>query len=176
MGNEKTITEEDRIKNAVEMGKFSYELEEKREQSLLGQASQILVTLSIFFAIIVALIGSDILDIKQTSTFRMTLMILILLLSSLILVIIAQWRFTYQVMKNVDEIWSSIELDKDNYKSQIDFYKQWKYQLQSIHNSKKAINDKRVILIKTAMVVMLLALAIVIIYFCNLINFYFCKK
>lgn len=36
-----------RLKNAVEFGRFSFELEEKREQSIIQQSSQIITAFSI---------------------------------------------------------------------------------------------------------------------------------
>ena len=39
-----------RLKNVVELGKYSFDLEEKREQSLISQSGQILTAISLFSA------------------------------------------------------------------------------------------------------------------------------
>lgn len=39
-----------RKRNIVELGKFSYDLEEKREQSILSQANQMMTAFSIYSA------------------------------------------------------------------------------------------------------------------------------
>ena len=162
--------EEERIKNAVEFGKFSYELEEKREQSLLNQAAQMLVALSVFFVVVIALM-ENIVDMQNPINRKIAVLVFLLLITSLILVLLSQWRYKYQTMRSIDEIWKTIECDKEGYKSKMDFDKRWIYQIEAIQSSKKQVNDKRVMLLKSGMVVFLIAVVMVAMYLICLIVF-----
>lgn len=154
------------LKNILEMGKFSYELEEKREQSLYTQSSQMMTVISIFSAIIFFAVPI----IFQYCPILISKLLICLaiespiLLSSLVLAFLAQWRFKYIVMQDVEGIYNSVFLNYGSYKTQSDFYLQWKEQLISVHQSKRDVDDKRKNLIKASMILFLFAIAMAIVF------------
>ena len=75
------------------------------------------------------------------------------LIISLVLAIIAQWRFQYQTMLNATEF-------EDQYNGRPDYDWQWICQLSSVQNSKKKNNDKRVFLVKASMICFLISVGI----------------
>ena len=152
------------MRNIKDLGKFSYELEEKREQSLIEQSSQMLTAFSIFSAVILVIVPF-IVDLKIVSVAKMlfcTGIVTLVLITSLVLALLAQWRFGYQTMVNVNDILEQVKNESHNYQTQAQFDMQWKYQLEQIQVSKKKNNDKRVNLIRASMLVFLIAVALVI--------------
>lgn len=89
-----------RMENVREFGKFSFDLEEKREQSILNQSSQMLTAFSLFSAaILMALpIVTEYSAIPDWQIMYLTEVAFAPLIVSLVLAIIAQWRFSYQTM------------------------------------------------------------------------------
>ena len=94
-----------RMKNVREFGLFSFELEEKREQSILNQAGQMLTAFSLFSAaILMALpLVADYTNVPDGQAFCLAVVVLAPLIASLVLAILAQWRFKYQAIKNAEE-------------------------------------------------------------------------
>ncbi len=154
-----------RLKNIVEFAKFSYELEEKREQSLINQSGQMLTAFSVASATI--LMAVPVL-IEHTCISKCMILIsagvtLALMLLSMVLAVISQWRFKYTTMMTGEELLQKVESDMDNhvYQSQYDY--QWLNQLKEIQVSKKKNNDKRYRLIHASMIVFFAAVASLII-------------
>lgn len=167
----KTDTEvlEMKLKNIKEMGVFSFELEEKREASLMKQSASILTSVSIFAAMIffVAQVVIEHSNINPRTIFLYFFILTVLLLASLMLSIFAQWRYKYQTVQNIIDIDILIEKDKKAYKSESDFIFLWKDQIGKIQNSKKLMNDKRANLIVAAMsmmIISIIAFAVLMIY------------
>ena len=125
-----------RMENVREFGKFSFDLEEKREQSILNQSSQIMYLTEVAFAPLIV---------------------------SLVLAIIAQWRFSYQTMLDAEGFENILYRQKEDYHDQSDYDWQWVYQLSAVQKSKKKNTDLRVRLIKASMICFLLSVAILVI-------------
>ena len=152
------------MKNIVEFGKYSYDLEEKREESLIKQSSQMLTAFSIFSAVLFTVL-KIIIDIKVVSVWRLLFcagVVSLFLVSSLVLALMAQWRFKYSTMQDVKVFYDRVNEEFQNYTSQVQFDVQWKEQLISIHSSKKKNNDKRAKLVIASMVVFVSAIGIVL--------------
>ena len=116
-----------RMKNVREFGLFSFELEEKREQSILNQAGQMLTAFSIFSAaILMALpLVADYTNVPDGQAFCLAVVVLAPLIASLVLDILAQWRFKYQAIKDAEEFETELYRNRDAYKEQYAYDWQW---------------------------------------------------
>lgn len=157
------------LKNVVDFAKFSYELEEKREQSVVNQSGQMLTALSVASA--TTLMAVQIL-IEHTSISKLEILIsagtvLALLLASMTLAVLAQWRFKYVTMMTGEELLQKINNDAENHQYQFQYGFQWIDQLNAIQSSKKKNNDRRCKLIIASMSAFFLAVASLII--CSLV-------
>ena len=151
--------------NIVKLGKFSYELEEKREQSLINQSNQMLTAFAIFSAALYMALPI-LIDVNNTLTNKILFcagIISLFLIASLVLALLAQWRYIYATMNNIKEFHNALKKEPDNYKRQANFDKQWEEQIFSIHTSKKKLNDKRARLITTSMSLFLIAIGAVMV-------------
>jgi len=152
------------MKNIKEFGLFSYELEEKREQSLLNQSTQMVTAFSVF-SLAVFTILPIIKDIPRLSFTKLLFcagIVTLFLLISLIFAVLVQWRFKYLTMQGVDEFYRSVYNEQENYMTQPQFDTQWKEQIQQIHKSKKDINDKRASWIKVSMIFFFLSIVVLV--------------
>lgn len=161
------LTEEERVmmlQNILKMGHFSYEQEEKREQSLLNQSAQILVALSIFSAVVYVLVPTllDYTVVSSSALFFALAITSLFMVSSFILTILAQWRYSYEAMPDIHTIYTAIEREYDCYRTESAFLYQWKDQLTHLHLSKQKLNNRRTRLIRASMVLFLVAIASVI--------------
>lgn len=150
-----------RMKNVVNFAKFSFELEEKREQSLVNQSGQMLTAFSVVSAAI--LMAVPIL-IDYTSVSKRIILIsagitLAPMLLSMALALLSRWRFSYVTMITGQELLQKIEANANNHVYQYQYDYQWLDQLANIQNSKKKNNDIRGILIYASMIVFFYAVA-----------------
>ena len=150
-----------RTQNIVEFSKFSYELEEKREQSLIEQSSQMLTAFSIASAALLMAVPI-ILEYTCISKCRILIsagLVLFFMLISMVLAVISQWRFKYKTMMNGDELLQKVEKNAKGHIYQAQYDYQWIDQLKEIQDSKKKNNDKRYKLIHASMIFFLIATA-----------------
>lgn len=167
------ISEQDPLcnQNVALYAKFSYELEEKREQSLIKQSSQMLTAFSVTFgALSVAartLIERAI--FPEHKIFLLVGAVLLLLLGSMILAMISQWRYKYITLENGMVILSKLKKERRKFVCQANYDYQWIGMLTRIQESKKKNNDRRYRLIHASMIVFLVAIGSLVI--CSLIVF-----
>ena len=150
--------------NVAQFGRFSFELEEKREQSLITQSGHLLSALSILSA---ALLMALPLLIEYTLVAKGQLLsaagiVFAPIIVSMVLCVIAQWRYGYQTMINAKALQDKISADIGDYPTQAQYDFQWSDQLSAIQDSKKKNNDTRARLIKAAIICLLLAVALMI--------------
>ena len=129
------------LKNILALGKFSYSLQEKREESLISQSDKMLTTCSVTAVLLLskaAGLGSVIL--------------LTGLLISFIFAVIAGWRFKSSSMPSIDVFYDEVYDRWKEFRTQPAFDMQWKYHLSAIHKSKKENNDKRTVCILISMI------------------------
>ena len=166
---EKIVDKEDekalRMEYAKELGKFSLELEEKREQSILNQSGQMLTAFSLFSAAILMAVPIVIehSNIPAHQVMYLAELAFIPLIISLALAIIAQWRFRYQTMLNATEFENCLYRNREEYQERADYDWQWICQLSDVQKSKKANNDKRVLLVKLSMALFLASVGMLVI-------------
>ena len=123
------------LKNILALGKFSYSLQEKREESLINQAGRMLTTCSLT-AVLLPLLLSKTTGLGPAILFTG-------LLISFIFALIAGWRFKSSSMPSIDVFYDEVYDRWEEFKVQPAFDMQWKYHLSAIHKSKKENNDKR---------------------------------
>ena len=154
-----------RMRNVREFGLFSFELEEKREQSILNQAGQMLTAFSLFSAaILMALpLVADYTNVPDGQAFCLAVVVLAPLIASLVLAILAQWRFKYQAIKNAEEFETELYRKRDEYKEQYAYDCQWVYQLAAVQKSKKKNNDRRSHLVRASMICFLVSVGILVV-------------
>lgn len=151
-------------KNVVEFGKFSFNLEERREQSLITQSGHLLTVISILSAALLMalpiLIENTV--VPKNHILIATGIVFAPMVFSMILCVIAQWRFGYQTMMNASDLQIRIQADLSSYTSQAQYDHQWVDQLTEIQKSKKKNNDIRVCLIKASICLLLIAVVLMI--------------
>ena len=155
-----------RTKNVVEFAKFSYELEEKREQSLLSQSGHLLTLFSVSSAILFTTVPV-LLSYTNFDTGRILLfsgISLSILLVSMLLAVISQWRFGYETMMNGEELLQKIKENINSYAYQSHYDYQWIDQLKLIQDSKKKNNDKRYKLINASMILFFIAILSIVVF------------
>lgn len=150
-----------RLKNVVDFAKFSFELEEKREQGLVNQSGQMLTAFSVVSAAI--LMAVQILIDCEIVSKRIILIsagvTLAPMFLSMALALLSRWRFSYVTMITGQELLQKIEANANNHVYQYQYDYQWLDQLANIQNSKKKNNDIRGILIYASMTVFFYAVA-----------------
>ncbi|MBQ2665007.1 MAG: hypothetical protein IJG16_12795 [Clostridia bacterium] len=149
-----------KMKNIKEFGLFSYEMESKREESLIEQSGKMMTAFSIYTAAPYMLVDIAIKHFVylKYEILLATGVISLCLLTSLVLTIISQWRFKYKKMSDIGVFFNYINQEQDRYVSQADYDYQWKIQIESIQKSKEKNNDHRAKLIMAAMIVFLIAI------------------
>ena len=143
------------LEHIKELSKYSYELEKDREDSLLQQSGRMLEAFSVYTAtmgILLSVILEYMPFLPKKFIFTATGIIGLFLIISLILAILAQWRYKYATLPLPKEIYNHIH---DNYKpflNNINQIKHYNELLNGVQESKKKNNDFRVELIKWSMI------------------------
>ncbi len=146
------------LKNILELGRFSYSLQEKREESLINQADRMLTTCSLTAVLLPLLLS-------KTDGLGPVILLTGLLIS-FIFAVIAGWRFKSNSMPSIDVFYDEVYARWEEFKTQPAFDMQWKYHLSAIHKSKKENNDKRASCILISMVSFILSIAIATFLIC----------
>lgn len=147
-----------------EFGLFSFEREEKREESTIVQAGQMLVALSVFSAVILMLVPIllDYTEMPTEKIFIFLFIILSLLSMCFICAILAQFKYDYYVPADIDQIYQSIyeqyeELSKPN-----TFLLLRKNQIGELHQSKRKMNNRRIRFLQISLIILILSIFITI--------------
>lgn len=139
-----------------ELAKLKYEAEEKREQNLIQQSSQMQTAFS-FVAAAVFMAVPICIDYRNTISLKFFLVavsiISTFLIASLLLASISQWRWKTFAFPDVSEIKSSV-LDSEEWKKLcVEFHQinQWIDLIGKVQAEKAKLNDRRVKLIMGSM-------------------------
>lgn len=131
------------LSNVLDFGRFSYNLQEKREESLLNQAGRMITACSVTIAIFLAIM-------PKTSKSGIIIPFVGLLVS-LTFAAMAGWRFKNVWMANIDEFFKDVYDHSENYKTQYQFDWQWKHQISMLHKIKLKTNRIRTLFILISM-------------------------
>ena len=148
--------------NAFEYAKLAYEQEEKREESLINQATQMttyfsFVSVLILMVIPIIVYKGTIIPPKYTAT--VSVITLLLLFISMFLAVIGQWRFKYQSLASPLDMFEHIMSNTDYFKTQEQRNKSFVQSLNTTWTSKRKNNDKRARLIKASMIVFIVGVS-----------------
>jgi hypothetical protein len=140
-----------------ELSQLKYDAEEKREQNLIQQASQMqtvfsFITAAVFMAVPVCIQYRGKLSLKFF--FLSISLITAFILSSLVLASIAQWRWKTKTFPDIEVIKKSI-LDSPEWEKNLDEYNridQWINLVAIVQKDKARLNDRRVKLIIASMI------------------------
>lgn len=175
-------TEKDLItpqyRHIKELSKLKYDAEEKREQNLIQQSSQMqtafsFVTVAVFMAIPICIEYRGLLNLMF---FLVSVSIIVaFLIASLLLASIAQWRWKTRAFPDITDIKDNVLNSVEWEKLCIEYYQidQWVNLIGTVQKEKARLNDKRVKLIITSMVCFYGAIAAIIICFIVGINIMF---
>ena len=149
------------VNNARELSMLSFEFEEKREQSLISQSSQMLTAFSIISAVLLMLA-----PILINSTLIPCQYILIclgitlsLLVVSMVIALFVQWRYKYKALPSPISIYSHMIENLEFFKTEAQRSKSWIETIDLTWQSKHRLNDRRRILITISMIVFFCAIA-----------------
>lgn len=152
--------------NAQQLSVLSFELEEKREASLIAQSSQMLTCFSIFTAALLLLAPLIIEHVKQVPP-KYTMICLgitmIILIASMILALLVQWRYKYRSLPSPLTIYNHmVEKNLDYFETPVQRNKSWIETMNDTWESKNKINGVRAKLVKASMIVFLSSIGFVL--------------
>lgn len=141
-----------------ELSALKYDAEEKREQNLIQQSSQMqavfsFVTAAIFMAVPICIEYRG--DALSLDFFLFaTSAIVLFLVVSLVLASLAQWRWKTETFPDVFEIKKSVVDSSEWQKLTIEYYQiaQWVDIVGKVQKKKAELNDRRVRLIMASMI------------------------
>lgn len=134
------------LERVNEFGLFSFEREERREESAISQAGQMLIAISVFSAVILMLVPILIehTDIDHFRIYVFLAIVLSLLSVSFICAVLAQSKYDHAVPADIEQIYQRIYDHYEEFSDRDDYLMFQKRQIGDIHQSKKRLNDKRV--------------------------------
>lgn len=152
------------LKNIVDLGKYSLELELSREESLIRQAGQMLTAFSFFSA---ALLMAIPIIITNTNVNKGMLLLFsgisaIPLIISLCIAVVAQWRFKYAGISDAKTLRENVYKNIKAYQDQMQYDDLWVDQLGEVHKSIEKNNNHRAFLVKRSMAYFLLSVLLII--------------
>ncbi|MDL2261695.1 hypothetical protein LJC08_05650 [Methanimicrococcus sp. OttesenSCG-928-J09] len=124
----------------IKMGKFSFEMEEKREQSLIVQSGYMLTGFSIISVMLLAAVPIllDYTDFSRELVFIVLGLSLIFLIFSLFFTIGALWRYEHIGLEDVESIYNLMSFES------IDAADDWWLKnINEIYSAKNELNTKR---------------------------------
>ena len=153
--------ENEKKNEIIKMGKFSFEAEEKREQSLILQSGHMLTGFSIIsvmlFAIIPILLNYT--QISNRIVFFLIGISLLFLIVSLLFSIAALWRYECTVFDNIESVYNLMINDPLN-----NFNVWWLKNLNRACNEKSDLNEKRTNLMKISTISFGVSIFAILIY------------
>lgn len=159
-----------------ELSKLKYESEEKREQNLIQQSSQMqtvfsFMTAAIFMAIPVCIEYRGSLSLEF---FLISISIIVIfLIASLVLASLAQWRWKTKTFPDVTKIKESVIDSPEWKKFTIEYHQinQWIDIIGKVQAEKSKLNNRRVSLIMASMICFYCSIiSIIISFFIGIIN------
>lgn len=145
------------FRHIKELSQVKYEAEEKREQNLIQQSSQMqtafsFMTAAIFMAIPICIEYRGSLSLKFF--FHSVSLIIAFLIASLLLASIAQWRWKTNSFPDIMQIKKSIIDNPEWEKFLVEYNRidQWINLIGTVQKEKSKLNDRRVKLIMASMV------------------------
>lgn len=153
-----------------ELAQLKYEAEEKREQNLIQQSSQMqtafsFMTAAVFMAVPICVEYRGVIELKFFLASVSS--IITFLFFSLIFASVAQWRWKTETLPDIDVIKSSVIDSPEWEKSLIEHHRinQWVSLVGIVQQNKATLNTRRVYLIMASMVCFYISIASIVISF-----------
>jgi hypothetical protein len=134
-----------------ELAKLKFDSEEKREQSLLNQSSQmqtIFSFVSVTLLMLLPICAGGRSTIPTWFYFLATATTLLPLFLSLLFASIAQWRWKKKSFPDIDDLYRFFEEKYEEAESESQRLKQWITLVGDVQKSTASTNDRRIHLIK----------------------------
>ena len=153
-----------------ELATLKYDAEEKREQNLIQQSSQMQTAFSIMTAAVFAATAICI-EYRGKLTLNFFLIavsiVTVLLIVSLLLASIAQWRWKTEAFPDIQDIKDTVVNDPEWEKLTIKSHQinQWIDMVGKVQKKKAEINDRRVKLIMASMICFYLSIGSIVFSF-----------
>lgn len=160
--SESTLDTAQILSDVADLALHSFNLESKREESLILQSSQMLTAFSFGSAALLMLVPI-MLGIKNLSDGYVLFSAgikLMLLIVSMVLALLVQWRYKYQTLPAPLEIFSHVNSNLEYFSTSEQRYKNRVEMLEDVYKSKKKINDLRIKLITHSIIFFLLPIGI----------------
>lgn len=158
------------FRHIKELSLLKYESEDKREQNLIQQSSQMqtafsFVSAAVFMAIPVCVEYRGALSLKFFLV--STSIVVAFLIASLVLASLAQWRYITETFPDVDKIKESVINSDEWQKLCIEYHQinQWIELVGKVQKEKARLNDKRVKFIMASMICFYASIAAIVICF-----------
>lgn len=152
----------------VEYGKYSYEQETKREDSLISQAGHMATVFSFSTAALYILFQIALEHYKSLSPLFLVLVvapITVLLLLSLLFSILATWRWKQDTFYSAGELSNFVMKNEDHYlKQDYAFLSEWHKVLTYKQERLYKLNNRRSKLVKASMWSFIIALCLVFVF------------
>lgn len=150
-----------------EIAHFTYDVELKRQESILTQSSNMLVFISLISAAFCTILPSAFSLFEKQKIELLVLccisaLISILLLSSLIIILLAQWRFSYKTTPNIIEVKRCLEKANNDYKIENLSAEYVENSVPEMLITLKEENDLRCKFVIASMILMLMTLVVFI--------------
>jgi hypothetical protein len=142
---------------------YAYELETKRQDSILSQSNNMLVLVSLLSAAFGAILPSIISLFDDQAEHLAILLICsicigVLLLVDLILIVLPQWRYSYKTTPNLLDLKRTLKSTAQD-KTKEDLSNDYaEYFVSKMWKSLKSVNDLRYLYVKISMIIMLITL------------------
>lgn len=140
--------------NALEYAKLAYEQEERREDSLINQATQMTTYfsfVSVFILMIIPFALEDEVAIPKMYVAIISIVIITLLIVSMFLAVLVQWRYKYKALPAPIDNFNHIIENAEFFKTKEQRDKSFVQALEATWKSKRIINDRRAILLRVSM-------------------------
>ena len=152
--NKHVKTVDSMMSNVVKLGMLSFKLEEDRENQICGQAGKMMLVSLIYLVMlcisVIALASGGV--VKETRLLFTGIISCLPMVISLVLSILAQWRFSYDTTRDIDTFYNSVVQYGKFCASQPKFDWQWAQRISQLHPSKKENDDNRVHLLIASMI------------------------
>ncbi len=151
--------------NIYEYAKFSLDLEDKREQSLISQSNSMLTAFSISTGVLLIVYQIVVKDKSLPIVFINSVVVICMLLfiASMILSLLVSWRYKYKSFPAPSNMMNHILANKEYFITQEQRDKSFTQTLDEVWISKNNLNNKRANLIKASMTVYFIAIGIAVI-------------
>ena len=158
----------DLLKHIKELAQLKYDSEEKREQGLIQQSSQMQTAFS-FVSVAVLMILPIFITERGNISISFFIwagsFIILPLLASLVIACLAQWRWKTRAFPDIDILYDFIDEKFDEAEKESQRLKQWIGLVKEVQKEKSRLNNRRVKLIMASMLCFYASIGLCVFWF-----------